>query len=325
MDVEGTELYAAAAFDGGYVAGGCRLGSPPDEGACAEARILHSTDGRTWSDAEVTDSAGRLILGFADTPLGLLAFGRNQAEEPPLTRSIWRSVDGSRWEPFSMPAPEPIVFALGFVLSGRTVLIGSDSTYDFSVETEAWMTTDGRSWSSGETPMVSKVAADPGIVAIGAACVDICPEDVPIEVHRSVDGLTWTRDAPDAELATGDIRTLGAWAGRAVVGGIRNDAASAGAAVWLDEPGGWRTVSLVGGAGYAIDALIDTGELLIAIGDATEGGPGRAWWTADGRTWENGPLDGLDAGAFVAAWAGHDPIVVVVDYRSIWLTAPVTG
>ena len=320
--VESTELYAAAAFEGGFVVGGCRL-RPESEWAdhdpCAKARVLYSPDGRSWTDGELTGAAGRRILAFADTPLGLLALGSNTASEPPLARSIWRSTDGSGWEPFSMPAPDAIVFSAAFVLDNRTVLIGSDSSYDLSVETEAWATTDGRSWISGSTPMVAKVAASPGIVALGTDCVDVCPEDIPLRVFRSADGFAWTVGATGTSLAGGEVYALGAWVGRAVAGGAVDAGAVTTAAVWFDEPGGWRITSLPDGRGYAVDAFIAGWGRLIAVGRSDDDEQGRAWWTADGRRWEPATLGGVEAHALVA-WAGVDPIVVVAGFKSIWRT-----
>ena len=318
--VEGTELYGAVAFEGGFVVGGCRLRPESeweDHDPCAEARLLYSPDGRTWTDGELSGAAGRRILAFADTPLGLLAFGSNTASEPPLARSIWRSSDGSRWEPFSIPAPEAIVFSAAFVLNGRTVLIGSDSSYDFAVETEVWATTDGRQWTSGSTPMVAKVAASPGIVALGTDCVDLCPEDAPLRVFRSADGFAWTEGAADPSLAGGEAYALGAWGGHAVAGGAVGPGALATAAVWFDEPGGWRRTPLPGGGGYAVYTLIAGGGRLIAVGRSDDDEHGRAWWTADGRTWELGTLGGAEAHA-LGAWAGVDPIVVVAGFNTIW-------
>lgn len=320
--LEGTELYAAAAFGGGFVVGGCRLRPESewkDHDPCAEARLLYSLDGRRWTDGELSGAAGRRILAFADTPLGLLAFGSNTASEPPLARSIWRSTDGSRWEPYSIPAPEAIVFSAAFVLNGRTVLIGSDSSYDFAVETEAWATTDGRSWARGSTPMVAKVAASPGIVALGTDCVDVCPEDVPLRVFRSADAVAWTEGAADPSLASGQISVLGAWVGKAVAGGAVEAGAVTTAAVWFDEPGGWRITSLPDGRGYAVDALIGGGDRLIAVGRSDDDERGRAWWTADGRRWEPAILGGVETHA-LAAWAGVDPIVVIAGFKTIWRT-----
>lgn len=320
--VESTELYAAAAFGGGFVVGGCRL-RPESEWAdhdpCAEARVLTSPDGRSWTDGRLTGAAGRRILAFADTPLGLLALGSNTASEPPLARSIWRSTDGSSWEPFSMPAPDAIVFSAAFVLNDRTVLIGSDSSYDFAVETEAWATADGRSWASGSTPMVAKVAASPGIVALGTECVDLCPDDVPVMVFRSADGFAWTKGAADPSLAGGEVYALGAWAGHAVAGGTVGAGALATAAVWFDEPGGWRRTTLPDGGGYAVQALIAAEGRLIAVSRSDDDEHGRAGWTADGRRWEPATLGGMEEHA-LSAWAGVDPIVVVAGFKTIWRT-----
>lgn len=321
--VDNAELYAAVAFRGGFLVGGCRLRPPSggSEGGCADPLVLRSTDGRSWTEAIISGSADRQIDGLAETPLGLLAFGSDRPDGPPKARTVWRSTDGSRWEPFAVPAPDPIVFTRAFVLAGRALLIGEDSSYDLSVETEVWATTDGLTWTHGETPMSAKITAPPGLVAIGDECADVCPDDPPLHVRRSADGFTWAEDVQDPALAAGRRQDPAvAWAGRAVVGGALGDGSSAEATVWFDEPGGWRTVRLDGGQGYVVRTLIDAGDRLIAVGTADGGGPSRAWWTSNGQAWMSGVLDGIED-AYVAAWAGDDPLVVVVDYRSIWLSS----
>jgi hypothetical protein len=315
--VEDAELSAAAAFDGGFVVGGCRLRPPSSEsdyGSCVEAVVMFSPDGRTWTDAVVPGSAGMQIRGFSDTPLGLLALGSKLVDHPPGERAIWRSIDGIHWEPFAMSAPSAIVFDQAFVLAGRTVLIGSDTNYDFSVQTEAWTTTDGRTWTRGETPMYAKVAAEPGIVAIGNGCVDICPDDLPTLVARSADGLAWVDGTAPPEADS--FWPVGTWMGRAVVAGTVDGAA----AVWFDESPGWRLSRLPAGAGQVVSTLIDADDRLIALTRTEDDRLGPAWWTSDGRTWERGAAGGLAPDDYVAASAGNHPLLIVVDYDSWWLS-----
>jgi hypothetical protein len=315
--VDDTELYAAAAFDGGFVVGGCRLRLPSSEsdyGGCVEAVVMFSPDGRTWTDTVVPGSAGMQVLGFSDTPLGLLALGSKLVDHTPGERAIWRSNDGIHWEPFAMSAPPAIVFDQAFVLAGRTVLIGSDTNFDFSVQTEAWATNDGRTWTRGETPMYRKVAGTPGVVAIGDGCVDICPDDLPTLVARSADGLAWVDGTAPSE--AGSFGPLGTWAGRAVVAGtVDRDAA-----VWFDGPTGWRLSRLPSGAGQVVYKLIDADDRLIALTRTEDVRLGLAWWTSDGRTWERGAVGGLAQDDSVAAWAGSHPLLIVVDYDSLWLS-----
>ena len=314
-----SDLDAAMAFSGGFLVGGCWLQSAGDSGGdCVNARILYSADGRTWTDGVVSDPAGMHILGLADTSLGLLAFGANQAPEPPLTRSVWRSTDGRRWEPFPVPAPASIVFTKAFVLAGRTVLVGLDSAYDLSVESEVWATTDGRSWTSGKAPITTKVAASPGLVAIGDGCVDLCPANTTIQVERSVDGLTWASDPPNLAMAGDRLRAVGSWAGQAVTGGALTEGSASEAVVWYDESGAWPAVVLDEGLGYSVQTIVDAGDRLLVIGHP-DVGPNRAWLTSDGRTWEHSDPEGIED-SYIQAWAGTHPLVVV-ESHSVWLLA----
>jgi hypothetical protein len=316
VDVQGAELYDVVAFAGGYAAAGCRL---RPAGGCSEALALHSPDGRTWTPADVAGAAGRRVLDLADTPLGLFAFGSNEADQPPLSRTVWQSGDGTRWEPLTLPAPDSIVFSHVVVLGDRTVLFGFDSAYDFATETEAWSTADGQAWTSGTTPLSPKIAAYPGIVAIGDECVDVCAES-PVSVFRSVDGLAWTGDPVDPVLAQARVQVLGSWSGRAVVGGLLAGDGVAQPAVWFDDPGGWRMAPLDDGAGFGVDAILDLGDRLLVVGRSDDETPTRAWWSVDGRSWQR-TADDIIGGRVVGS-GGDEPLVVLVDYTSIWVAVP---
>jgi hypothetical protein len=317
--VNGAELHDVVEFGGGFVIAGCRLRPPANgsAGRCADALVMHSTDGHSWTDAVVSGGTDRRIVALARTPLGLLAFGSDQASEPPQKRAVWRSDDGMRWEPFAITAPTSIVFRQAVVLDGRTVLLGFDSAYDFTLDTEAWATTDGRSWTRGRTPLSAKIATHPGLVAIGDECVDVCSDDLPLKVFRSINGLKWTQDAPDSALAGAQVHALGSWIGRAVIGGKLGSNRSAKAALWFDDPTGWRAVQLQGGSGYSVAAILDLGGSMLVEGRAEADGPPRAWSSSDSRTWHATAPGAIWSGQ-MTAYAGRDPIVVIVDGRSIW-------
>ena len=221
-----------------------------------------------------------------------------------------------------MAAPGSILYTEAVILDGRTVLIGSDSAYDFSVETEV-LSTDGASWTAGVAPSMAKVAAAPGIVAAGVDCVDVCPDDLPVTVSRSTDGLVWTEDPLDPALAQARADVVGTWRGRAVLGGSAagEGAEGSGPAVWLDEPGGWRRSPLEDAASGTVEAVLDAGETLLVMTRQDADAPAEAWTTVDGRVWEAVPVDGVFHG-YVVAHAGRGPIVAIVDYDTIWASLP---
>ncbi|HEX5590287.1 MAG TPA: hypothetical protein VFX65_08360 [Candidatus Limnocylindrales bacterium] len=314
------ELTAAMAFEGGFVVGGCVLfpPEPATEGPCERALVLVSRDGASWDEVVLPDAAQRRIVGLAETPLGLLAFGRTQESEPPMHRAMWRSGDGETWEPFVMEAPSSIVFEMAAALDGgRSVLIGSDTAYDLAVQTEAWATVDGRTWTTGSTPLSPKVVAHPGLVAVGDECVDLCPPDARPRVFRSVDGLTWTEDELPAEMSRLDATGLASQAGRAIVAGLSSDAGPYETSVWFDDPAGWRGTVLGETAEYPTVTIMPAAGGLIVIADDASPGPAMAWWSADGRSWIAAQLDGIDDG-FITASAGDETGIVIVDFTSIW-------
>ena len=313
------ELTAVAAFEGGFVVGGCVL-FPPEratEGPCERALILASPDGMSWREVALPGAAERRIVGLAETSLGLLAFGRTQESEPPMERAMWRSRDGASWEPFVMEAPSSVVFEMAASLGDRTVLIGSDSAYDFAVQTEAWVTVDGRAWTAGTTPLSPKLVAHPGLVAVGDECVDLCPPDARPRVFRSSDGLTWIEDELPTEMARIEVTGLADHAGRAIVAGVAPEAGSHETSVWFDEPAGWRGTVLGETREYPTVTIMRAAGGLIVIADDASPGPAMAWWSADGGSWVPAQLQGIGEGSITDSASG-DTGIVIVDFTSIW-------
>lgn len=314
--VDAADLNAIASFDGGFLAGGCRLNP---EASCESAVLLRSPDGRSWSEVALPEAEGRRIMEVAQTPFGLIALGSTVDAESPLLRAAWHSTDGERWDPFTIGAPASIVFESVVVLPDRTVFLGADYAFEMFVSNIAWATVDGSSWTSGTTPTSHKVAAQPGLVAIGHECVDTC--EAPVNhVYRSSDGFEWIEETIPADLAAMVIRMLAARDGHAIVGGTTSYAATSEAALWLDEAPGWRRAELAGGSGYSVQSVLVHGENELVIARSDSDGSPKAWWSADGMTYAPVELSGLGDRSVRAA-AGEDPLVLIVDSQEIWIAA----
>lgn len=318
----GHELNGVVETSAGFVVSGCRVRleqvywSP-----CAEAVVLSSPDGRTWTQAALERPTDSAIVALAETPLGLIAIGSttpNVAEARP-ARAMWRSRDGLAWQRFDVFVRESTVFTSLAVLDEALVLFGADSSDVFSVETQAWITADGAAWTEARVPSVPKVAAHPGLVALGSACVDVCPPFVAIEVHRSPDGIEWS-DENRADAFAGaalDVR-LESWRDRAVAAGRIDDGEDGRVDVWLDTDEGWIRSELPDSGGYWPPAFNPRAASLLLIAGA-EGGAGFGGWsTSTGREWTEVAIAGL-RGGYVGGLAGSDRLVAILDGRTIWL------
>jgi hypothetical protein len=313
--VEAAELYAITDVHGGFLAGGCRLSL---DFVCEGALLVRSPDGHSWSEVALPDADGRRIIEVAETPFGMIALGRTEGAEPPLSRAAWHSSDGERWEPFTIDAPASIVFESVVVLPDRTVLLGADYAFDFTVSNIAWATVDGNAWTSGTTPISAKVAVGPGLVAVGNECVDVCDPGSVNHVYRSSDGFEWTEETIPADLAAAQIDSLGVRAGRAVVGGTLFAPSGGAALLWHREPSGWRQTQLPGGIGYSFPKVLVIGDRELVVARSGVDGQPTGWWSADAMRYA--PVRVLELRAhYVTDVAGEDPLVLLIDFKEIWI------
>ena len=309
--IDGAELSSIVSVPGGFMAGGCRIA----ELGCTSALLLRSADGRSWSEVALPGAEGRRITTVAATPFGLLALGATATDTPPAHRAGWRSVDGLTWEPLTIPADDTIVFEQVVILPDRTVFLGADYAYDLVVSDIAWATADGSSWTSGTTPIRGIVAAQPGLVAIGDDCVDVCPV-AENRVSRSHDGFMWTDETIPPEMAGMAVTTLAALDGRAIVGGISGNEAAA--TLWRDEATGWHMLQFADGAGYSVASVLVAAGRVLVLARSELGGPVKGWLSADSETFRPVEDDGL-GDRFIVGSAGGGPLVLLVDYREIWI------
>ena len=321
FELEGASLGTIAAVPGGYIAGGCRhqpVAADGSWGGCREALLLSSPDGRSWSEVSLPEAEGRGIAVVAHTHLGLLALGSNGGVDFVRQRAAWRSVDGTTWELFTMPAPETVIFERVVGLSDRTLLVGADAAEDF-VRAHTWATADGSSWTSGQPPIVPVIDGGTELVSVGKGCgSDTCEADSPTRVWRSIDGFEWAEETiPDDFVATA-YTAFGIRNGRTIVGGTIGTDSSRELVLWHDDEMGWRRTTLEGGAGYLITSILDIAERHLVIASSDTDGPPIAWWSADTLVYERVELLGLGDHVIVGA-AGHDPLVTIIEgQKELW-------
>ena len=179
----------------GWLVGGWEEGAA-DSGV--QPAIWTSSDGSTWSEAQVADVADGPLTGGAVG--GIATFGSRTVAvgwvKPASGRraETWTSTDGVSWT----PAPDSPAFADGLMSAvaagaNEIVAVGTDGQ-----GAAVWDSSDGTVWDKvapgpgfAGARMTAITASDGDFVAVGS-------DDKGAAAWTSTDGKTWTQDPADS-------------------------------------------------------------------------------------------------------------------------------
>lgn len=314
-----------------------------------------SSDGIAWKRGTVPSGSGTgQLTDVVAGPGGFVAVGSldtDQGSRP----VVWASTDGSAWSDVPVSPDESTVGAMQAIVhvDAGYVAVGTTQLDGFATVGAAWVSADGRTWSSAPrqvafTPPVEQtpergggvsitdvVAGGPGFVAVGS--VD-ARNGTAGAIFTSPDGNSWTRLALDAVLDGAYLRRATTWAGGLAVAGEMIGYAGSDPAIWTSRDGvAWaplgradlnaggiadhQDVSLAGIAGYGPD--------LIGVG-ASGNYPARQ----QGAIWVGAPSgelvpdhvcpSSIDTLAVVASMSAADR-AACIDRRGVTIEALVQG
>jgi hypothetical protein len=303
-----------AYLDGRWIAVGAIFDDTP------VASIWTSTDGATWTRADIDASPGQneytQVSDVAEVDGALVAIGSWGAIDSDQRSWVtWRSTDGgATWtesrDPSGMAAFSRIVGGgPGLVAVGWNVASGTPTSSFFATSA------DGITWEHTQTVDEATVRAlgvvGDRLVAVGHVQAEAGGDRRPAAWYSDDGGVTWTAGTvPEAsDLAMADLAPFGD--GLAAIG----DGGDAATAAWItvawmtDDGATWEAVEVADGAMAMGIGAVDAG--LVGVGNfaAHDIGPGVSWTSADGAAWqESGEL--ADGAVRLSAVAGQGDVVV---------------
>jgi hypothetical protein len=319
------EMFTAIVSSGStYVTVGGRSCTSSSDGLTAcWADVYRSTDGRTWTMADSSQSAlsvgTDLALGgptpgmvdVAGSERGFVAIG--YAGDDVLRAALWWSADGLSWERPSDPSFAGADLRSVVNLRGRWVVAGT-IVDGAAPRGAAWWSDDGVTWlrapdsavfdvggyiDTGESPGaggIRAMATDGAlVVGVGTVC-DAEAASCPVAIWTSDDGIRWDRqdaaDLPnDGALVFGGFVVHGQ-GGFLVAGTFCPATGCVGVGLWSPDGRAWTEVSLEGLGEIRGIAAAGTGFVIAAPTGRTP--PGLALFgSSDGRSWTE--LDDIPA------------------------------
>jgi hypothetical protein len=197
-------------------------------GGAAESIVpaaWHSTDGRTWTRAQVGTPALARISGVAARPGAIVAIGDGRvgggSGSSPADQSVnqmyaWFSADGITWSQVDLPESSGFIPAAVTSWSGGFAAIGQLD--GITLSSSVWTSADGRAWQKAPQDFVG--FGPTAITALGGRVVAVGdfldPKGsvgslVPTS-WSSTDGRTWVKATAAArQIATGfgDVTVVG--------------------------------------------------------------------------------------------------------------------
>jgi len=280
--------------------------------------IFTSEDGATWSRVAEDDPAlieGQvLIYGVTEGGPGFVAVGLgNEPDESPASvyPTVWTSIDGTSW---TRVAKDPDVFTesgamldviavdTGLVAAGNIDELGDDGTV--GARPAAWFSPDGVAWSrvfegdwidtvGGSLPGFTALERAPSGVVVGAGGAENSLGEAVAAVWASLDGESWERVDPDADVfgpGTGIVDVAWGSAGFVAVGTVDDTET----ALWRSSDGySWSRIEIAGqpfdeaGVGWSVEPL-EAG--YVAFGpphwaEDHQDGNVTLWTSPDGSIW----------------------------------------
>jgi hypothetical protein len=350
---------SALRWRGGFLSlGADRAGTP----------VWTSRDGAHWEPLPVGPASsfwpGRLVVGLAEVPSGLLALTlpagshdggtapAGPTASPTLPLLAWTSPDGRTWTPGGSPdlgSPAPW-HGPPLLAAGPAGLVVAAPTAPPRLATS----TDGIHWRrvpAGALPARFQISAmrgtARGVTAVGSLAVD--PDHARAVAFGSADGTTWRGpyallDPPASVMLASSGASWGASALVAARAGLIATGeffAAPGAALWWQSADGRTWHSLPGypplgpttcigeGCGGGPDgSLLGDGQRMVALRGGADGG---VWTSLDGLLWQRLAVSGeVPDAAATAAGTGHPPALLpggllVSDGSTTWFGAAGTG
>lgn len=188
------------------------VGNAPVENAGPRvAMAWHSSDGRTWTRAQVGAADGSGMVDVAARPGAVVAFGAESrpvvvtagaptSTESPGLLEAWLSADGDTWAQTILP--DSSGYTPRAVVSWRGGFAAVAKSSGDQTTSAVWTSTDGRTWEKAPTSLVGFDGT--AIVAFGdrVVAVGLDEESMGPASWSSTDGRTWVKStAPTRESA----------------------------------------------------------------------------------------------------------------------------
>jgi hypothetical protein len=300
------EVTGVTATPGGFTAVG--FGALPDEGYFGRRQgiVWTSTDGRIWSQS--VDPALQFVTPRAVVALGndVFVFGLfstcpqlvyySCTDAPDAGNAAWRSAGGGPWERLAVP-PQMQLGLIDDVAAGADRLAVFGGAGAEQQTSALWLTSDGINWAettdlAGLDPVSSLALGTTGVVALGTSFVAVA-EDIQLVAAFSTDGIHFTPAAAPGLIGAAIDGVAEGGSGFVGVGYETSEDVSLGG-VALHSPDGMSWTQ----AGSSDDSF--AGSVLIDVHDLSNGyvalgfkasdedftvQDGRAWISADGKSW----------------------------------------
>lgn len=158
--------------------------------------VWHSSDGRTFTKAQVEVTASSEIVSVAARPGRMVAFGDHAtilSNDGLMFYSLdaWYSADGATWSHVDLPESKDYQAIAITAWKGGFAAVANAS---LGQQGAAWTSTDGRTWEKAPTALAGFGAAAMAAIGDRVVAVGSTPDDVLGMVPASwssTDGRTW--------------------------------------------------------------------------------------------------------------------------------------